>query len=115
MVLNDGHGQDVRIHFYHGVESGKRKRRFTAATVHLGPCAKEARPCETRDAVIGTAICSNNDPFIPVLGRKIALTRALKEAQLSAIQRKGIWEAYFIKTGLPKRGLLGIIRRSSGY
>ncbi len=129
MRLNDGHGQNVFVHFYHDrVHHLGGERRRTLATVHLGPCAKKERPCGTQDAVVGYAICNPIDPFIPILGRKIALARAFQRANLSVVQRIELWKSYWdatgvwkkdketnkmvlIKTGIPERGLLGRTRK----
>lgn len=129
MRLNDSHGQNVFVHFYHDrVHHLGGERRITLATVHLGPCAKKERPCGTRDAVTGRAICNPVDPFIPVLGRKIALTRAFERAKLSKEQRAELWKDYWrvsgsykqdkdtkklilIKLGMPERGILGKSRK----
>jgi hypothetical protein len=129
MKLTDGHGLIVFAHFQHElIRHLGGDRRATFATVHLGPCAKKERPCGTVDAVIGRAICNPTDPFIPVLGRKIALARAFKRAKLDVKQRTSLWMSYFretgvwrkdketgerilVKAGIPERGLLGKSRK----
>jgi hypothetical protein len=51
----------------------------------------------------GWAECSISDPFVKAVGRKVALTRALKDyPRLPRSTRKAIWEAY-LKRCPPRR------------
>jgi len=43
---------------------------------------------------IGRASCSLHDQFNKEIGRRIALTRALKEAELEREDRKTVWTVY---------------------
>jgi len=65
--------------------------RVTYATVHLGPCHNQTRPCDTESSV-GSAVCSVNDQFCRAIDRKVALTRAL--ASYPRAIRTQFWEAY---------------------
>lgn len=130
MRLTDSYGQTVWFaHFHHDkIFHLGGQRHVTFATIHRGPCEKKERPCGTRDAVMGRAICNPVDPFIPVLGRKIALARAFNKTELKVEQRTSLWMSYFratgvwerdeetkkmvmVKTGIPERGILGKSRK----
>ena len=64
----------------------------TFCTVHKGACAKQARPCNTPDAHVGTARCSMLDPFLRPLGRKLAFGRAISVYPKPI--RAGLWAEY---------------------
>lgn len=108
MKLDDGHGSTFAVHFYHATEPAERGMgrgtrpdvRTTWATLHLGPCgAREAgKPCLSRDSVMGKAKCHPHENFDPLEGRKLALARAMRRANLSYDQRAALWKAYFTKT-----------------
>jgi hypothetical protein len=49
----------------------------------------------------GVAACIRGDQFSKELGRKIALTRALKEACLKRGTRTAVWRAYFDRKPTP--------------
>lgn len=43
----------------------------------------------------GLAACADGDTFNKEIGRKVALTRALKEAKLNKSTRTEVWNMYF--------------------
>lgn len=47
------------------------------------------------EAFVGVAACVEGDNFNKEVGRKIALTRALKKAEIPKPVRADIWIAYF--------------------
>ncbi len=49
----------------------------------------------TVNIAVGSSICSKTDNFNKRTGRKIALSRAIKSADLPKNFRKEIWDAYF--------------------
>lgn len=72
--------------------------------VHLGVCAHESAPCNTQNTAYAFAQTSPKDLHRPLVGRKIALSRALKALNLTKEQRKAFWDAYYTKTPKPKSG-----------
>jgi len=51
----------------------------------------------------GKATCSKHDNYVRFIGRKIALSRAMKAARLSKEERTKIWMEYLSKVRFPKQ------------
>lgn len=66
-------------------------RRYTEAT-HSGWTGVTITP-SAGFPLIGTALCSSEDNFNYAIGRKVAITRAIK--RLPREVRAAIWAAYF--------------------
>lgn len=44
------------------------------------------------------AVCSKKDRYCKIVGEKIALSRALQSLQLDKVQRKALWDDYFVSS-----------------
>ena len=49
---------------------------------------------EAKTTFFASAFCSENDQYCKETGRKISLTRALKQTNFDKGQRKEVWETY---------------------
>jgi hypothetical protein len=87
------------IHFRVAPPSDVVKSRGVLCTIHPGPCKEKARPCNTPESRIGTALCSVRDQFVRKTGKKIALTRAM-DAFPRELRAK-LWHEY-LKRVSPK-------------
>lgn len=101
MQLND---YTVHFHFEKETTLPKSGKQVPAifCTIHPGPCATPARPCNTAGSLSRFTQCSPKDQFKAVTGRKIALRRALIALGLDWDQRKQLWDVYLLKMGKPK-------------
>lgn len=103
MVLHVG-TQEWAVHFFHTTEQqhGRKPKRLAFCTLHPVPCAKQARPCDTPGAAVAAASLYFKDDFSRRTGRRVALTRAIALLNLPIDTRRGLWDAYLIKTGIKK-------------
>ena len=91
----------LRFKFAH--VRGKEKEQFKAKTV----CTIDRKLVDGYDwfrVSRGIAECSKEDSFSRAIGRKIALTRAIKRgSSIDKETRTKIWETYFSKVNDLKR------------
>lgn len=55
----------------------------------------KVQPPDEITYAVGTAVCFKPDNFNKGMGRRIALTKALKSANLDKPARTAVWQAYF--------------------
>ena len=96
---------EYAVHFHRFKDtlplSGKEVQALMC-TLHTGECRSNGRFCEIPNAIRVSTQCSPKDKNRPVVGRKIALARALKAANLTKEQREAFWMAFHEKAGIPK-------------
>lgn len=90
-------GEEFRIGFFHEIGGsgydGAPIHGYTSCTVKIG---EKERP----RVLSGEAFCSVKDTFCKEKGRKISLSRAIKN--LPRWQRREVWWAYFDRKEHPK-------------
>ena len=120
MVLKRNDGTEYTLHWTHNSPS-RLPGRSTTLTIHEGRCerprvVREAArgdgkavqavgPCPLPNALTVRAVCKPRDRFQRSVGRKIALTRALKalsatmSAEAGKSYRTELWLAYWTILG----------------
>lgn len=93
MIANNIDGHDYRINFSYN--EGDHNIRITNCKIEKVVAGGRF---DEGGSVIGTgkAICDSRDRFEKRIGRKMALSRAIKDLPKS--ERTSIWSAYFSKT-----------------
>jgi len=75
--------------------------KFTHSAPFSGMCRETTCTLYADEIVIGTgfSVCAPGDNFNKGTGRKIALTRALDDAELNRAARAEVWDLYLTKWG----------------
>ena len=71
------------------------------------PTAPEDQPAPITEA---EALCSPSDCFDPAMGRKVALTRALRSSRFTREERREFWQWYRRTHRLPNRSVRSILK-----
>jgi hypothetical protein len=84
-------GQPFAIFFSYGTLQEKQPRRFVKCWI----CPEREQQEEKVQPIgVGIAVCSPQDNFCKVLGRKRAFARALAEAGFDRETRSDLWSSF---------------------
>jgi hypothetical protein len=76
--------------------------------IRPAPTSPEDQPnpiCEAE------ALCSPADSFDPTVGRKVALTKALRTSNFTREERRQVWDWYRSTHRLPNRSQVSVLKR----
>jgi hypothetical protein len=89
MILTDLGGTKYTVHISYDPPTFNR---VTFCKLHLGPCIQDEPNPECKSVGhLGMAVCSAHDEFRKIIGRKLALARAMLAMGLSSGIRTQLW------------------------
>jgi hypothetical protein len=102
MKLVDQNGLTYIVHFSYSSNIQYRQipgneARVTTCALHVAPCLNI--PCDIT-AGLGSARCSPKDEFRKIIGRKMALARAMMAMNLPLLIRTQLWHSYLAQVAL---------------